>query len=102
LNKRNLFERILSAWRDKFHSSASTERQEQFKPSINIFEEAEIPIPKGYVSSFPAFVNHLAVNPSEFTRNRHWKSTYYHCNPCHFPYEVITHLETIDKDFPEL
>jgi hypothetical protein len=102
LNTRNPFERIVSAWRDKFHSSASTERQEQFKPSIDIFEEAEIPIPSGYVSSFPAFVNHLAANPSEFTRNRHWRSTYYHCSPCHFPYEVITHLETIDEDFPEV
>lgn len=102
LNTRNPFERILSAWRDKFHSSASAERQEQFKPSIDIFEEAEIPIPNGYVSSFPAFVNHLAANPSEFTRNRHWRSTYYHCSPCHFPYEVITHLETIDEDFPEV
>ena len=102
LNTRNPFERILSAWRDKFHSSASSERQDQFKPSIDLFEEGEGQIPKGYVSSFPAFVNHLAANPSEFTRNRHWKSTYFHCSPCHFPYELITHLETIDEDFPKV
>jgi len=100
LNTRNPFERILSAWRDKFHSSASKQRQEFFKPSIDIFEEGKIP--NEYVSSFPAFVNHLAANPSEFTRNRHWRSTYFHCSPCHFPYEVITHLETIDEDFPEV
>ncbi|CAG5083136.1 Oidioi.mRNA.OKI2018_I69.PAR.g10289.t1.cds [Oikopleura dioica] len=100
LNTRNPFERVLSAWRDKFSSSASESRQDLYKASINVFEEE--PAPDGYVSSFPAFVNHLAANPSEFTRNRHWRSTYYHCSPCHFPYELITHLETIDEDFPRV
>lgn len=101
LNTRNPFERVLSAWRDKFSSSASESRQELYKSSIDLFEE-DGSIPDGYVSSFPAFVNHLAANPSEYTRNRHWRSTYYHCSPCHFPYEIITHLETIDEDFPNV
>ena len=100
LNTRNPFERVLSAWRDKFSSSASESRQDLYKASIDVFQEEAAP--DGYVSSFPAFVNHLAANPSEFTRNRHWRSTYYHCSPCHFPYELITHLETIDEDFPRV
>ena len=31
--------------------------------------------------------------------NRHWRTITNLCNPCHFTYDLILHLETIDKEY---
>ena len=89
---------MLSAWRDKFLSIHSPKRQGYFLPSIAHFEDESL-IPKGYGSSFEAFAQFRAANPSDYVHNRHWRTVTNLCNPCHFNYDMILHLETIDKEY---
>ena len=72
LNTRNPFQRLLSAWRDKFNVNHNPERQSYFLPSIKIFE-GPYSIPEDFSSSFEAFIQFRAANPSDFTHNRHWR-----------------------------
>jgi len=65
LNTRHPFERLLSAWRDKFLSIHSPKRQGYFLPSISHFEDESL-IPKGYGSSFEAFAQFRAANPVSY------------------------------------
>ena len=46
-----------------------------------------------------AFAQFRAANPSDFVHNRHWRTITNLCNPCHFTYDLILHLETIDKEY---
>jgi hypothetical protein len=94
-------QRLLSAWRDKFSENASEKRQNTYINGLKVFEHKYVK-PDGFVSSFESFIEYLAANPSEYSQNRHWRSIYYHCSPCHFPYEKITHLETIDDEYNQI
>lgn len=114
LNARNPFGRILSAWRDKFSTHASPTRQRPFLAAMDVFGvgvsyfyQKSLTLqnnttPDGFVRSFEAFAEYLASNPSTFVQNRHWQSIYYHCSPCHFAYDLIVHLESINEDFDEV
>ena len=99
--QKRVFKRLLSAWRDKFSVNASPKRQQIYLPAIKVFEE-RYEVPHGFVSSFEAFIEYLAANPSEYSQNRHWRSIYYHCSPCHFPYTRILHLESVDDEYPQI
>ena len=96
LNTRHPFERLLSAWRDKFLLKHSPKRQGYFLPSIKHFEDTDL-IPSGYGASFEAFAQFRAANPSDYVHNRHWRTITHLCNPCHFTYDMILHLENVQQ-----
>ena len=96
LNTRHPFERLLSAWRDKFLLKHSQKRQGYFLPSIKHFEDKDL-IPSGYGASFEAFAQFRAANPSDYVHNRHWRTITHLCNPCHFTYDMILHLENVNQ-----
>jgi len=73
INTRNPFQRLVSAWRDKFNKNINPRRQGFFLPSIRTFETG-YEFDDKYSCSFEAFISYRAANPSEFCNNRHWRS----------------------------
>ncbi|CAG5102357.1 Oidioi.mRNA.OKI2018_I69.chr1.g262.t2.cds [Oikopleura dioica] len=98
LNTRNPFQRLVSAWRDKFHVKHNPRRQGYFLPSIRVFE-GPYEKPEQFSCSFEAFASSRAANPSEFVNNRHWRTVHWECSPCHFEYDLILHLEDVDLEY---
>ncbi|CBY23652.1 unnamed protein product [Oikopleura dioica] len=98
INTRNPFQRLVSAWRDKFNKNINPRRQGFFLPSIRTFETG-YEFDDKYSCSFEAFISYRAANPSEFCNNRHWRSVYWECSFCHFNYDMILHLEEVHKEY---
>ena len=72
LNTRNPFQRLVSAWRDKFVKIHNPQRQAIFLPGIKVFEGPYEILPE-FATSFEAFIHLRAASPSDFTHNRHWR-----------------------------
>jgi hypothetical protein len=66
---------LLSAWHDKFSKKASASRQQSYLDALKVFEQ-KYEVKDEYVTSFEAFIELIAANPSDYLHNRHWRTIY--------------------------
>ena len=103
---RHPFERILSAYRDRFfinfsYSRNSKEREEQKRKEFQQAYGQQIlrdyrktePENEKYKNTptFREFVNFVLDQPLS-KHNPHWRPAYLHCMPCHINYTIIGRL----------
>ena len=115
LHVRHPFQRIYSAWSDKFVSCRENTVTQtfykqfwQYEKSILRFDdknysEQEISLifkrQNNVTIPFRDFVKWLIDNDSNYKANPHWRPMYQLTSPCLVEYDFISHLETIEADF---
>jgi len=104
---RHPFERLLSAYRDKFFLNGNAKFEHDKvqrwygmygKTILKNYRTTEATEEKyKRAPTFREFVEYLVELPiSKF--DDHWKPMYMQCMPCHIQYRVIARLETLEKD----
>ena len=95
-NTRNPFDRLHSAWTDKFRSNSSFLRDENhyakvkfIYDTVKLAEEDNFQIPEGYVGSFGAFIKYVLLADT-IVLNNHWRPYFWSCRPCQLKYDYIT------------
>ena len=98
---RNPFERILSAFRDKFERHNTLFHTQIGKKIIRLFREnaSRESLNKGHDVTFPEFVKYIiAVSASGGELNAHWRPIYRICFPLHIQFTFIAKYETLTED----
>ena len=107
MTTRHPFDRLLSAYRDKFFSKDNT--YHEIRKANNwhnwygkeIIEKQRVKKatdPKyGRAPTFREFVKYLMDLPMG-RWNSHWKPMYLLCLPCHIKYQAIARMDTLDTD----
>ena len=92
MHVRNPFDRLYSAWHQKFNTSFTN-----FKPYKKYVSEMKIEYttPTGMACSFADFVNYYL---SHSESNFHWRSIFWQCQPCRINYDFISKQETFHED----
>ena len=94
-NTRDPFDRLHSAWTDKFRSNSSFMLPLHYTnvkfiyDSVKLAEEDNFKIPDGYVGSFGAFIKYVLL-ADPIVLNNHWRPYFWSCRPCQFKYDYIT------------
>ncbi|XP_027524588.1 carbohydrate sulfotransferase 11 [Corapipo altera] len=100
---REPFERLVSAYRNKFTQKYNTSFHKRYGTKIvrrqrkNATQEA---LRKGDDVKFEEFVAYL-IDPhtqKEEPFNEHWQTVYSLCHPCHIHYDLIGKYETLEED----
>ncbi|KAJ8269557.1 hypothetical protein COCON_G00121640 [Conger conger] len=100
---REPFERLVSAYRNKFTLKYNTSFHKRFGTKIvrryrkNATLEA---LQSGADVRFPEFAEYL-VDPTtlkEGPLNEHWETVYSLCHPCHIRYDLVGKYETLEED----
>ncbi|XP_053262337.1 carbohydrate sulfotransferase 11 isoform X1 [Podarcis muralis] len=100
---REPFERLVSAYRNKFTQKYNTSFHKRYGTKIvkrqrkNATQEA---LHKGDDVKFEEFVAYL-IDPHtqrEEPFNEHWQTVYSLCHPCHIHYDLIGKYETLEED----
>jgi len=99
---RHPFERVLSAYRNKFQQNYSTYFQQRFgRQIIKRFRtnpSAES-LEKGNDVTFKEFVQYLTNEETQKeTLNEHWRSVFQLCHPCRINYDIVGKYETLQSD----
>ncbi|XP_069101095.1 carbohydrate sulfotransferase 14-like [Argopecten irradians] len=96
---RNPFERLLSAYRNKFAGKGFHEFREEGKEIIKRFRKnaTRESLEKGNDVSFLEFVQFLTDEETE-NLNDHWEKYNTLCHPCTVRYDFIGKYETISRD----
>ncbi|XP_064091082.1 carbohydrate sulfotransferase 10-like isoform X2 [Macrobrachium nipponense] len=102
---RHPFQRVLSAYRDKFLDRSEGKKFRKFKELYGLsiiakHRKSEPPPEEEYyrdVPTFWEFVQYLISTPV-WEYNEHWRPYYLTCSPCHHHYNFILHLETLQDD----
>merc|ERR1711894_433051 len=109
---RHPFERILSAYRDKFFINTNYDdayERRKVKKFFNLFGRKIIqkyrkvqPIDQKYENAptFREFVHYLLDIPLKGF-NSHWLPIYQKCKPCHINYSIIGRIDTMPEDSEE-
>uniref|UniRef100_A0A0B7APE5 Carbohydrate sulfotransferase n=1 Tax=Arion vulgaris TaxID=1028688 RepID=A0A0B7APE5_9EUPU len=98
---REPFERLLSAYRNKF--LATTNSSNYFKRVFGqkIIAQYRTDIPETETGSdlrFEEFVTYLLDPDKKVAMNEHWERFYKLCHPCWITYDFIGKLETLEDD----
>ncbi|XP_071542915.1 carbohydrate sulfotransferase 11-like isoform X2 [Panulirus ornatus] len=98
---RDPYERLVSAFRDKFEGTGSAYYQQSYgyhimKKYRHTFRGADIP-KSGKGLTFTEFVRYIIDHPSE-RADEHWKPYSLLCYPCAIQYDVISKYETLAED----
>ena len=99
---REPLERLLSAYRNKFHQKGGVYFQERFgRKIIRQFREnpTQESLSRGHDVKFSEFVQFLLdpeMEPKGF--NEHWAPMSSLCHPCHISYDFIGKYESLDDD----
>ena len=95
-NTRNPFDRLHSAWTDKFRLNSSFLRSKENYPSLKFIydsvrmaEEDNFNKPDGYVGSFGAFIKYVLLADT-VVLNNHWRPYFWSCRPCQLKYDYLT------------
>ncbi|KAG5845204.1 carbohydrate sulfotransferase 11 isoform X1 [Anguilla rostrata] len=100
---REPFERLVSAYRNKFTLKYNTSFHKRFGTKIvrryrkNATLEA---LQSGADVRFPEFAEYL-VDPAtlkEGPLNEHWETVHSLCHPCHIRYDLVGKYETLEED----
>ncbi|XP_063165134.1 carbohydrate sulfotransferase 11 isoform X2 [Candoia aspera] len=100
---REPFERLVSAYRNKFTQKYNTSFHKRYGTKIvkrqrkNATQEA---LHKGDDVKFEEFVAYL-IDPQtqrEEPFNEHWQTVFSLCHPCHIHYDLIGKYETLEED----
>ncbi|XP_059879881.1 carbohydrate sulfotransferase 11 [Delphinus delphis] len=100
---REPFERLVSAYRNKFTQKYNTSFHKRYGTKIirrqrkNATQEA---LRKGDDVKFEEFVAYL-IDPHtqrEEPFNEHWQTVYSLCHPCHIHYDLVGKYETLEED----
>lgn len=106
---RHPFERLVSAFRDKFQTYNKYTRHFQYKYGRYIIKNyRHNPLKKslltGFDVTFPEFI-HWILDPyvdEDFKFNAHWARYQDLCHPCLVKYDYIVNYDTFDKDTGEI
>ncbi|KAH9492025.1 Carbohydrate sulfotransferase 11 [Bulinus truncatus] len=99
---REPYERILSAYRNKFLSSTNSSKyfKKKFaKKIINKYRPNPPADNEGEGLQFPEFVDYLLDKEKKIPMNEHWDRFYHICAPCQMKYDFVGKLESIETDF---
>ncbi|XP_008587199.1 PREDICTED: carbohydrate sulfotransferase 11-like [Galeopterus variegatus] len=100
---REPFERLVSAYRNKFTQKYNTSFHKRYGTKIikrqrkNATQES---LRKGDDVKFEEFVAYL-IDPHtqrEEPFNEHWQTVYSLCHPCHIHYDLVGKYETLEED----
>ncbi|KAJ8017116.1 hypothetical protein DPEC_G00014420 [Dallia pectoralis] len=100
---REPFERLVSAYRNKFTRSYNTAFHKRYGTKIirrHRPEPREEALERGHDVSFEEFVHYL-VDPRtqrEEPFNEHWERVHSLCHPCLIHYDVVGKYETLERD----
>jgi len=102
---RNPFERLLSAYRNKFHQNYSSSEYFRVRYGTNIVKKfrpnaSNESLQRGHDVTFTEFVEYI-VDPETTKKthfNEHWRPMIELCSPCHINYDVIGKYETLMDD----
>ncbi|XP_018571931.1 carbohydrate sulfotransferase 11-like [Anoplophora glabripennis] len=98
---RHPFERLLSAFRNKFVDSLPSSKYFQARYGRHILRKYRVNASRSEIQSgtnvtFQEFVHYLLTEG--ITTNEHWTPIYDLCSPCLLNYTFIGHYETISED----
>ena len=96
---RHPFDRLLSAYYDKFCNDPLFAKKNQLDQLIDAEYYGQLEYDdKGYPRiSLQQFLELVATKPEKFT-NVHWKNFLDNCNPCVFPFKQIIRMENMEND----
>lgn len=100
---REPFERLVSAYRNKFTRSYNTAFHKRYGTKIirrHRLDPKPEALEKGNDVSFPEFVQYL-VDPRtrrEEPYNEHWERVHSLCHPCLIHYDIVGKYETLETD----
>ena len=102
---REPFERVLSAYKNKFLTQTPSATYFKWKFGRKIISkyrnQTVIPIPANNTGQnvlFEEFVNYLIDDGRRIMMNEHWELYHRLCFPCQIDYDFVGHLERIDED----
>lgn len=98
---REPFERLLSAFKNKFQ--ANTNSSIYFRTNfgtkiIEKYRQNPLTITTGSNVTFEEFINYLTDPNKTIPMNEHWERFHKLCHPCWIQYDFIGNLETLDED----
>ncbi|KAG0725799.1 Carbohydrate sulfotransferase 14 [Chionoecetes opilio] len=98
MTARHPLDRLVSAYRDKFHDGAPMPSSNSFSQSA--LKELQRRGERGNVSfTFTEFLTHVLKEQSrDGLKNIHWRNYYRTCSPCALPYDFIMNTETFSED----
>jgi len=110
---RNPFERLVSAYRDKFVTKENATHAVSQHYHVKVARQVQSagqryrkdPQERGVWyrdPTFEDFVNYLVHSDPDKKYDVHWMTYMQHCKPCIFKYDVIVKLETQDSDMKYL
>lgn len=101
---RNPFDRVISAYKDRFLDPSNLDLQQllgteiirRYRPANQTSKESLI---RGHDVTFVEFIRYLTDrdNPRRMS-NVHWRPVYNLCYPCQLNYTFIGHYETLNED----
>ncbi|XP_068211804.1 carbohydrate sulfotransferase 11-like [Palaemon carinicauda] len=99
---RHPFQRILSAYRDKFMDRSEVVQFKKFKELYGLsviakYRKSDPPVEYRDIPTFLEFVQYLISTPI-WEYNEHWRPYFLTCSACHHRYDAILHLETLQDD----
>ncbi|CAG5120710.1 unnamed protein product [Candidula unifasciata] len=97
---REPFERILSAFKNKFAANTNSSiyfRKVFGEKIIDRYRQNPLANP-GRNLTFEEFINYLTDPQKQIPMNEHWEKYYKLCHPCWIQYDFIGKLETLEED----
>ncbi|GFR71461.1 carbohydrate sulfotransferase [Elysia marginata] len=100
---REPFERLLSAYKNKFSTKTPSADYFKWKFGRKIIAQyrKSSPIPTNNTGdgvTFEEFVSYLIDEDKRIIMNEHWELFHKLCHPCLIEYDFVGHLERIDED----
>ena len=101
---RHPFERILSAWRNKFKNPYNEVYQKRLGPKIVKQVRAKVTVASGAAvkditfEEFIDYIIYLNYVKKAKSMDQHWELALNLCDPCNIQYDFIGKVETLEKD----
>lgn len=95
---REPFERLLSAFRDKFETYTTSLYSQLGREIVGKLRKSSESKNSNKLPSFDEFTEYLSTLPDNPQWDMHWRPIHQVCYPCAIDYDYVGHFETVKED----
>ncbi|XP_067037516.1 carbohydrate sulfotransferase 11-like [Acropora muricata] len=95
---REPFERLLSAFRDKFETYTTSLYSQLGREIVGKLRKSSESKNSNKLPSFDEFTEYLSTLPDNLQWDMHWRPIHQVCYPCAIDYDYVGHFETVKED----